>query len=253
MSLWLASSVSLQAQGTKANPAPPPQQKINAAELLAEILGNPPQVPSRMEGVLKIRSADGKQREIPILWTTTLSDEDWRDIYQTPKSSLAPETLVVIHHSNSTNRYDYRKGETLVEAAATNAFLPFATSDFWLGDFGLEFYHWPNPKHIKTEMRKGRPCYVIETRPPVPGSAPYGRVLSWIDTENRGLIRAEAYDAKNQLLKEFEIKDIDKINGRWRIKELMIRNDQTDTRTRLIFNLDFPEEAEIRKKESDSP
>lgn len=229
------------AQGTKAIPATPPQEKIDAAALLKEILGNPPRDRSEMEGVLKIRAADGSQRDIPIRWSIQPTENQWLDVYQTPKNSAAPETLAIVHHPGSTNQYDWRKGGAATPELIANPFVPFATSDFWLADLGLEFYHWPSPKHIKTEMRKGRPCYVIESTNPGSTNGPYARVLSWIDAENRGLIRAEAYDAKNALLKEFEVKDIEKKDGRWQIKELLIRNDQTDSRTRLIFNLEVKE------------
>jgi hypothetical protein len=245
VSLWfiaffLSCSTTL-AQGTKANPTAPPQEKIDAAALLKEILGSVPRDRSAMEGVLKIRAADGTQRDIPIKWSIHPLENEWQDIYQTPKDSPAPETLVIAHRPGSTNQYELRRGSAAAPETIQNPFVPFATSDFWLVDLGLEFYHWPAPKHLKTEMRKGRPCYVIESTNPGAANGPYARVLSWIDAENRGLIRAEAYDAKNKLLKEFEVKDIEKKDGRWQIKELVIRNDQADTRTRLIFNLEVRE------------
>jgi hypothetical protein len=40
------------------------------------------------------------------------------------------------------------------------------------------------------------------------------------------------------LLKEFEIKDIKRVEGRWELKEVGIRNEQADTNTRLQFDLE---------------
>jgi hypothetical protein len=241
--LWLIFSVllfsvSTLAQGTKSSPTAPPSEKIDAAALLKDIVGHPPQAANQMMGLLKIRGADGKLREVPIKWISRPLTNKWVDVYQTPeKFSLPQETLAIFHGENEPNRYDLRKGGAGGEATA-NPWIPFAGSDFWLGDFGLEFLHWPNPKHIKTEMRKSRPCYVIETRNPDPKSPGYARVLSWIDTENGGLIRAESYTADGKLLKEFQIKNIDRVNGRWQLKAVEIRNDQTDSNTRLEFELE---------------
>ncbi len=239
--LSLPLAVSVRAQTSKANPPSLPSPKIDAQALLNDVLSKVPHERGEMHGVLKIRSSKGSLREVPIKWIVRPLDGQWHDVYTTPQNGgIPPETLIVVHREGATNHYEFIRDGNPVPAAAADPFVPFATSDFWLADFGLEFLHWPNPKHLKTEMRKGRPCYVIESSSPRPG-LPYARVLSWIDTEHGGLIRAEAFDPKGALLKEFTIANIDKVNGRWRVKELLIRNDQADTQTRLIFNLEIPE------------
>jgi hypothetical protein len=47
---------------------------------------------------------------------------------------------------------------------------------------------------------------------------------------------AEAYDARGRLLKEFEIKDFERIAGRWEVREMEIRNVRARTSTRLKFH-----------------
>jgi hypothetical protein len=80
---------------------------------------------------------------------------------------------------------------------------PFAGTDFWLADLGMEFLHWPSSALLRKEMRRGRSCKVLESTNPQLGKGAYGRVRSWIDSESAQLIRAEAYDSENRLLKEF--------------------------------------------------
>ena len=113
----------------------------------------------------------------------------------------------------------------------------FGGSDFWLADLGLHFFTWPNQALVKKEMRKGRPCKVLESRSPMPPAGAYTRVLSWIDSETGGLLLAEAYDSSQKLLKEFNLRSFKKINGRWELKEMEIRNARTGSRTRLEFDL----------------
>ena len=235
----IACSPSAFAQGTKSNPTPLPQEKIDAAALLKDIVGRAPQEFSETLGSLNIRDGEGKLRKVPIKWNVRPGTNEWTDTYQTAISGkVPPEVLVVTHREGQPNKYEFSRGEIPKLAVTTNIYVPFATSDFWLADFGLEFFRWPNPKHIKTEMRKSRACYVVQSLNPIPDNGPYGSVLSWIDTEKGGLIRAEAYDAKGKLLKEFSIKDFTKVNGRWQLKGFEIRNEQTDSKTSLEFNLE---------------
>ena len=107
-----------------------------------------------------------------------------------------------------------------------------------LADLGLEFLHWPEQRLVKNEMRRGRSCKVLESTNPQPGKGAYSRVRSWIDSESAQLIRAEAYDSENRLLKEFSVGSVKKVRGRWELKDMEIRNEQTDSLTRLEFDLD---------------
>ena len=117
--------------------------------------------------------------------------------------------------------------------------IPFAGSDFWQCDLGLEFLHWPTQKILPktTNLKRGREYALLESTNPNPPTNGYARVLSWIDKESGGILAAEAYDANGKLLKEFEPKSFKKVNGQWELSEMEIRNVQTGSRTRLEFDL----------------
>ena len=119
--------------------------------------------------------------------------------------------------------------------------MPFAESDFWLCDLGLEFLHWPAQRIAKTEMRKGRSCRVLESTNPRPEPGAYARVFAWVDLESGGLMRAEAFDRDGQRMKEFNIGSLQKINGRFQLKSMEVRDARNDTRTRLEFELEIGE------------
>jgi hypothetical protein len=42
---------------------------------------------------------------------------------------------------------------------------------------------------------------------------------------------------RDKLLKEFDPKKVEKVNGVWQLEEMEIRNRQTGSRTRIDFNL----------------
>jgi hypothetical protein len=158
------------------------------------------------------------------------------------------EVLVVTHEEPLPNRYQHfqaapeRSGRgTNVTLLGNAAAVPFAGSEFWLSDLGLEFLHWPEQRLLRHEMRKGRSCHVLESVNPDPQGAAYARVLSWIDIEHHGLLRAEAYGKNHKLVKEFSIGGFKKVDGKWQLKSMEIRNEQTDARTRLEFDLEIAE------------
>ena len=93
---------------------------------------------------------------------------------------------------------------------------------------------------LKKELKKGQSCAVLESKSPEPAANGYSRVVSWIDIDTGGIVLAEAFDARGKLLKEFELKEAEKVNGQWKVSELQMRNVQTGSRTTLKFNFKQP-------------
>jgi hypothetical protein len=218
--------------------------------MVEDLLTRMPVEQSEILGLLKIRPPRGRTVEVPIRMNTRLGTNSWRDIYETqPVQGRPGEVLVVQHRGLQPNEYFYgqfkeRPAEAELKKLAREAlFQPFGGSDFFIADLGLEFLHWPVQRIIrKNEMRKGRSCRVVESINPNPRPGAYSRVLSWLDFETGNIILAEGYDANNQKLKEFSVRKISRSEGKAQLKEIEIRNDQTDSRTRLEFNLEIPGE-----------
>lgn len=215
--------------------------------LVRELISQKPAENMELYGVLKIRDGTGKRSEVPVRYSIKAGELSWQGIYETQATAQTrAEKLVVIHTPDLPNRYLLAQTEGPANSfpdpvVLTNASgaIPFAGSDFWVVDLGLEFLYWPRQQLVKKEMRKGRACKVVESLNPLPDAGAYRRVLSWLDTETGGLIRAEAYDQDNRLLKEFSVRAFKKVEGRWQLKEMEIRNEKTDTRTRLEFDLEL--------------
>jgi hypothetical protein len=222
-------------------------EPADGATLAAELRNQRPAERIETSGTLKIRTATGRKTEIPVRMETTSAGPTWTVTYassETPDSS--PEMLQVVHREGATSAYYYTKanrGEALpstpTPVSTPQLTRPFAGTDFWLCDLGLEFLHWPNQRLVKNEMRKGRSCRVLESTPDSSYPTEYSRVLSWIDIESGGLLRAEAYDRDHKLLKEFSVRSFQRVSKAWQLKEIEIRNERTDTRTRLEFNLEL--------------
>ncbi len=116
--------------------------------------------------------------------------------------------------------------------------IPFAGSDFWLADLGLEFLDWPGQLLTKTEMRRSRWCDVLVSTNPSPAPGGYASVKSWLDRETGGPLLAEGYDSKGNRMKEFSIRSLAKVHGEYKLEGMEIRSDQHKSRTRLEFELE---------------
>lgn len=216
--------------------------------LVKDVLSRRPAEDSQILGLLKILPPEGRTLEVPIKMTIRIGTNLWHDMYQAqPAGGKLGEVLVIEHRAGQTNRYlhatfeDPAKEPVLKPLAATDLFKPFANSDFFPADLGLEFLHWPSQKIVKKEMRKGRSCRVVESTHPNRPPGAYSRVLSWLDFETGNIIRAEGFDEQDRKLKEFSVRKISRSEGKAQLKEIEIRNDQTDARTRLEFNLEIEE------------
>lgn len=211
---------------------------IEGQKLAREIRALVPTTNAIFSGVLRIASPRAESREVPIKSAVIVDGTNWNSTYEARRTDAPLEGLVIRHSPGQPNEYVWRRGDQVVKLDGGKATNGFAGSDFALLDLGLEFFNWPTQVVVMREMRKGRGCDVLESRPAQPGL--YLRILSWIDQESRaqgqpGLLMAEGYDRNGKLLKEFEIKSFKKVAGRWEVSEMEIRNRQTKGSTRLQF------------------
>jgi hypothetical protein len=216
--------------------------EIQGRHLAQQILEEQPVTNLVQTGVLRIRGSN--RVDVPIQFQTTIKPVNWCARYETVSSNRV--LLIVIHETEKPNHYALFEGLPKLGEAVdqigtdlpnSKTMIPFAGSDFWIADLGLEFFHWPVQKILRHDMKRGRSCEVLESTNPNPSTNGYSRVVSWIDNETLGIVHAEAYDFKDKLLKEFDPKSFKKVNGQWELQEMEIRNDQTGSRTRLEFDV----------------
>lgn len=211
-----------------------PDRERDGRELAARIRNARPEKDSEFKGKLVIQSREDKVTEIPITSKITIGSTNWTVVYRTPG-----ETLTIGHRADQPNTYELSLGTnapaTKLLGDAQNR--PLAGSDFWALDLGLEFFHWPRQRKLTNEVRNSRSCHVLESLNPDPASTSYARVLSWIDVETSGIIRAEAYDRSQKLIKEFKIGSLRKVDGQRQLESMKIRSPKTGQDTELKFDL----------------
>jgi hypothetical protein len=223
---------------------PPAQGEKEARELVGRLLASRPEKNTTNTGSLRIRQRD-VQREIPVRFEITASPSALVSIYEArPNDANLPSTtLTVTQIPSQPNEYllsETRAGSTNSlpkKLSGNETMIPFAGSDFWVADLGLEFLHWPKQRVLKKEMRRGQSCDILESTNPQPVPGAYSRVVSWVDIDSGGIVHADAYDAHNEVLKLFDPTELKKVNGERQLEEMEMRNRSTGSHTWIKFNL----------------
>ena len=214
---------------------------------MAELLAPKPDQNSTNTGTVRIRDAEGKESEIPARFEIVCTPTNWMSIYETLTSPGGPakQKLTVIHNGDLPNQYllmeQPSSGSTNAspkQLTPSQTMIPFASSDFWLADLGLEFLHWPEQRLLKKEMRHSKSCDVLESTDPHPVPGGYSRVVSWITIESpHAIVHADAYDSHNELVKLFDPTNLEKIHGDYQLAEMEMRNHRTGSHTWIKFDL----------------
>jgi len=250
--LLLVFATSFACFGQRANdPRPAPLDPVlaekDARALVAEMLAAKPEQNTTDTGKMRIRDDADKERETPVRFEITATPTNWISVYTTlPSASGRSGTkLTVTHSGEGPNRYELFDPSI---SGATNAvakvltpaqiMAPFAGSDFWIADLGLEFLHWPRQRLLERNVIKvHKACHKLESINPAPVPGGYARVESWIMIESpHGIMHADAYDAQRNVLKHFEPKTVAKVEGEYQLKEMAMRK-PNGSRTVIEFDL----------------
>ncbi len=243
--LWINPAWAADSQGIEASPRLTREQEDGRA-LAAEMRSLQPGTGSTNQATLEFRDKFGKRTRVPLTIETRLGDSataGWTTRYVPRVDPTAPgETLAILQFPDRPPTYvvDGGTGSGSEILPAGKAFIPFAGSDFWMSDLGLEFLHWPEQRILPSPrndppMIKGRACKVLESRGPA--GSPYSRVVSWVDNEFKSLIQADAYDSAGKLFKRFSIGSVKKVAGAWHLKDMEMIDERRDSKTRLEFEL----------------
>jgi hypothetical protein len=215
--------------------------EIQGRALTQKILSQWPEKNFTNTGTLIIRGEKGRT-EIPVSCKTVVTETNWLNRYEVKPGSSASDTktLIVIHSGTEPNQYLLSEHGEPARAFSGPLSTPFAGSDFWFGDLGLEFFHWPQQKVLPktTNLKRGREYTLLESTNPSPATNGYSRVVSWIDKESGGILEAEAFDTAGHKLKDFYPKSLEKVNGQYQVQSMIMENVQTGSRSVFEFDLD---------------
>ncbi len=234
--LMLLTAPSLTAAGLEDRAA------MDGLALAADLTSRIPDKPLTNHGVLTIRAKRQEPVKLPVTIVMRPDGDTWTTTYETRHGGKI-ETFTIHQGVDGPNRYTWTQAGGIVSVSSSNATLradqlmrPFAGSDFWLADLGLEFLHWPGQKLLRKELRRGQSCHVLESTLHGASDRGYARVVAWIDIDTGGIVDAYAYDSQGRELKHFYPRSFQKINGRYEIKRIDISSSQDGSVTTLQFD-----------------
>lgn len=240
LALGLATSVAPVFAQAPAAPTPAIPDPVKAGqEIAARLRKAGPEKSSSFDGWMTITRPD-RTNTLPIRSRIQVGATNWHVRY-TAGTNPVVEALTIVHPPGQPNlHYTSTPTNATVETSVSGAelFRPFAGSDFWRIDLGLDFLSWPQQRQIAHQMRRGRACRVLESRNPNPAPGTYSRVVSWVDVESDGILKAEAYDVQNTLMKEFLVGSFRKVDGQYELEEMTIRLPHPKQETQIRFDLE---------------
>ncbi len=113
-------------------------------------------------------------------------------------------------------------------------------------DLAMRFLYWPVAKIVGHDIMLTRNCWKLRVEPGSPKNSQYGYVLLWIEKQSGALVQVETYDRAGKLLKRFEVKSVQKIEGGYILKQMRIQemeNGEPKDETPTYLEIQKPKEG----------
>ena len=96
-------------------------------------------------------------------------------------------------------------------------------------DLSMRFLYWPRPTIEREERVLSQKCwrilvYAPDARSPSGPKGPYIAVRVWVDQGSGGILKMEAYDKAGKIVKRFEVKKGQKVDGTWILKQMRVES-----------------------------
>ena len=105
------------------------------------------------------------------------------------------------------------------------------STDLTYEDLVMRFIEWPSPKIIGEEKAKGGKAWKIRCTNPDSGNG-YSFVDAWISQRTGALVRMNGYNAKNKLVKSFEVDSVQQYKGDWYLEMMNVRTYPADAKSK---------------------
>lgn len=181
---------------------------------------------------------DESGREEPL--ELTLSGSVMRFLFKNDP----PEIIHLDLTTTPATLYQVKAGSSS-QVPLKNAADPVRGMDFNYEDLSLRFIYWKNVKMLDADARITAArikCWLIRVNAP-DVSGPYYTVDLWVHKDSGGMAKMEAYDRRGKMVKRFEVRKMQKVDGATALKEMMVESlNQTsgDVKGRTYMTLDAP-------------
>ncbi len=95
-------------------------------------------------------------------------------------------------------------------------------------DLALKFIYWPDARVVGDDYINTRRVWKLELQPPGRESQ-YSRVFLWCEQQSGALMRMQGFDRNGNAVKRFEVVSVQKLDGRYFLKQMRIESLQPET------------------------
>ncbi|MDZ4814874.1 MAG: outer membrane lipoprotein-sorting protein [Verrucomicrobiota bacterium] len=169
---------------------------------------------------LSLHSADmkGILRTPTKVYKMNMRTTDREILMEVPEAGLA----VQVNFSSAETKIKRGKiGSTLKTLTGKEKSEKILDTDISYEDLGLTFLNWTEVTEIGTDDIKTLPAYTYEAIAPK-GQSGYSKVRYWISSEYFSMLRADAMDANNKIIKRVQVNGVMKVQNAWVIREMQI-------------------------------
>jgi Outer membrane lipoprotein-sorting protein len=140
-------------------------------------------------------------------------------------TSGAPEIIHLDLNTSPATLWQVKPGGT-TQVPLKNAADPVRGMDLSYEDLSLRFLYWPTVKMLDANARFGptrERCWLVRVTAP-DTKAPYYTVDLWVHRDSGGVARMIGYNKLSKMVKRFEVKKVQKVDGVTVLKEMKIES-----------------------------
>ena len=109
-----------------------------------------------------------------------------------------------------------------------------AGTDLTYEDLALRFFYWPNPKLEGTEKVGTEDTYKLRLDKPAAAAGNYFAVYVWVHTKFGAFMKIKGHAQNTELLKEFLVEDVMKVNDNtWTLRKMQVSSYKDNRRTSI--------------------
>ena len=152
--------------------------------------------------------------------------------FQTPADIKNTGFLSIEREDNETYQFMYLPAlKGIRRVGLSNKGGSFVNTNFTYED--MERRPVKNDEHeiVGEEIKKGRACYVLESRPKKEAKSQYSLIKSWVAKNSYVPVYTEFYNKKGKLTKIYEATELKKVDGIWTVIEASMKKLQKNTKT----------------------
>ena len=150
-----------------------------------------------------------------------------------------PPTVVQVRYNEDDSQLEESTGGSTEKLTPANFDKKVLGTDLSYEDLALRFVYWSRAKVTGEDSIRTRDTWKLQLNAPTHHSQ-YSSVNLWVDKESGALVQAEAYDWQGKLIKRFEVTNVQKIEGKWYLKEMRIETlnpGSDDARSRTYLEI----------------